>query len=169
MVEASGVERMRQGARFCLLVLSSLALVACVNELEMRKRDAQKFLQHSTGEYLNEAGELLFIAPVHARMIGFNTFFVQRTTAKGPSQRLVALEPSNDGESLVQYSYAFVQPEQWRDVRIHPELLSALQPDDLRPAGTCDIKLAEDLNSLFYSCGGNTPVTYKRVQHQVEP
>jgi len=160
---------MRQGTRICLLLLSAVALMACVNELEMRKRDAQHFLQNSTGEYVNEAGELLFIAPVHARMIGFNTFYVERETAKGPGQRLVALEPSNDGESLVQYSYAFVQPAQWREVRAHPELLSALQPNDLRPAGTCNIKLAEDLNSLDYSCGGNAPVKYTRVQHNLDP
>jgi|KBSSwiStaDraftv2_1062776.scaffolds.fasta_scaffold04602_12 hypothetical protein len=163
------VERMRQGARFCLLLLSSLTLVACVNELEMRKRDAQHFLQNSTGEYVNEARELLFIAPVYARMIGYNTFYVERSTAKGPSQRLVALEPSNDGEKLVQYSYAFVVPAQWREVRSHPELLSALQPNDMRPAGTCDIKLSDDLNSLSYSCGGSPPMNYKRVQHAVEP
>jgi hypothetical protein len=160
---------MRQGTRFCLLLLTAVALAACVNELEMRKRDAQKFLQNSTGEYVNEAGELLFIAPVYARMIGFNTFYVERSTAKGPSQRLVALEPSGDGEKLVQFSYAFVTPAQWREVRAHPELLSALQPNDLRPAGTCDIKLAEDLNSLAYSCGGNPPVNYTRVQHAVDP
>jgi len=151
-----------------LAVLLSLNVVACVNDYEARKRDAEKFLQHSTGEYANDAGELLFIAPVYARMIGYNTFFLERTTARGPSQRLIALEPSGDGNKLVQLSYVFVQPAQWRDVREHPELLTALQPQDLRPAGTCDIKMADDLNSLTYSCGGGAPVSYKRVQHNVQ-
>jgi len=160
---------MRQGIRTFLLLSSVLALVACVNELEMRKRDAQHFLQNSTGEYVNEAGELLFIAPVYARMIGFDTFYIERTTARGPGQRLVVLEPSPDGEKLIQFSYAFTQPAQWRDVRSHPELLTALQPNDVRPAGTCDIKLSADLNSITYSCGGNPPQEYKRVQHAVEP
>jgi len=150
-----------------LAVLLSLNVVACVNDYEARKRDAEKFLQHSTGEYANDAGELLFIAPVYARMIGYNTFFLERTTARGPSQRLIALEPSGDGNKLVQLSYVFVQPAQWRDVREHPELLTALQPQDLRPAGTCDIKMADDLNSLTYSCCGGAPVSYKRVQHNV--
>jgi len=172
MVETGGVERMPRLNRVtatCLLLASAVALTACVNELEMRKRDAMQFLQNSTGEFVNEAGELLFIAPVHARMVGFNTFYVERSTAKGPSQRLVALEPSGDGEKLVQYSYGFVAPAQWREVREHPELLTALQPNDLRPAGTCDIKLSDDLNSLSYSCGGSAPINYTRVQHAIDP
>ena len=149
--------------------MSAALLAACVNETEMRKRDAQQFLQNSTGEYVNDANELLFIAPVYARMIGFNTFYLERSTARGPSQRLVTLEPSPDGEKLMQFSYAFTQPAQWREVRSHPELLSALQPNDVRPAGTCDIKLAEDLNSLTYSCGGSPPMHYQRVQHNIDP
>lgn len=152
-----------------LLILVSLCVVGCVNDREARKREAAKFLQNSTGEYVNEAGELLFIAPVYARMIGFDTFYIERTTARGPGQRLVVLEPSPDGEKLVQFSYAFTQPAQWREVRQHPELLTALQPNDVRPAGTCDIKLSADLNSISYSCGGNPAQDYKRVQHAAEP
>jgi hypothetical protein len=37
-----------------LLVLT-VTVAACVNEARMRKRDAAKFLQTSTGEYVNEA------------------------------------------------------------------------------------------------------------------
>jgi hypothetical protein len=159
---------MRQWVLPCLLTLL-VATAACVNEREMRKRDAQKFLQNSTGEYTNDAGELLFIAPVYARMIGFDTFYLERSTPRGPSQRLVALEPSQDGEKLVQFSYAFTQPAQWREVRAHPELLTALQPADVRPAGTCDIKLTDDLNSLSYSCAGSEPQVYKRVHHNIDP
>ncbi len=160
---------MRRWMQLSLLLMLSLALAACVNETEMRKRDAKMFLQNSTGEYANEAGELLFIAPVYARMIGFDTFYLERGTPRGPSQRLVALESSPNGEKLVQFSYAFTQPAQWREVRQHPELLAALQPNDVRPAGTCDIKLTEDLNTLTYSCGGSPPMSYKRVQHEIDP
>jgi hypothetical protein len=147
----------------------ALAVAACVNEREARKRDAQKFLQSSTGEFVNEAGELMFIAPVYSRMIGFDTFYIERSTARGPSQRLVALEPSPDGKRLMQFSYAFTQPAQWREVREHPELLSALQPADVRPAGTCDIKLTDDLNTLTYTCGGSQPMQYTRVHHNIDP
>ena len=160
---------MRQWTKASLLLLLAATVVGCVNETEMRKRDARDFLQKSTGEYTNEAGELLFIAPVYARMIGFDTFYLERSTPRGPSQRLVALESSPDGEKLLQFSYAFTQPAQWREVRAHPELLTALQPNDVRPAGTCDIKLSDDLNSITYSCGGSPPQDYKRVQHQVDP
>ncbi len=150
-----------------LAVLLSVCVVGCVNDTEARKRDAQKFLQSSTGEYVDDAGDTLFIAPVYARMIGFDTFFVERNTPRGLSQRIISLEPSRDGEKLVQLSFVFTQPAQWRDVREHPELLTALQPQDLRPAGTCDIKMAEDLNSLTYSCGGGAVTNYHRVQHNV--
>jgi hypothetical protein len=168
MSEKRGEAAMRRWTVACVLAMT-LTLIACVNETEMRKRDAQKFLQNSTGEYANEAGELLFIAPVYARMIGFDTFYVERSTPRGPSQRLVVLEPSADGEKLVQFSYAFTQPAQWREVKAHPELLTALQPNDVRPAGTCDIKVADDLNSLSYSCAGSPPMHYTRVKHDIEP
>jgi hypothetical protein len=161
---------MRTWTRGSLLMpLVAMLVVGCVNETEMRKRDARDFLQKSTGEYVNEAGELLFMAPVYARMIGFDTFYIERATARGPSQRLVVLEPSPDGEKLLQFSYAFTQPSQWRDVRAQPELLTALQPNDVRPAGTCDIKLSDDLNSLTYSCGGSPPMSYTRVKHEIDP
>ena len=78
---------MRRWIQPCLLVLLVVG-AGCVNEREARKRDAQKFLQHSTGEYVNDAGELMFIAPVYSRMIGFDTFYIERSTARGPSQRL---------------------------------------------------------------------------------
>ena len=41
----------------------------------------------------------------------------------------------------------FTQEGQWRNLRENPELFTALLPKDVRPAGTCDIQPAEDLNS----------------------
>jgi hypothetical protein len=61
--------------------------------------------------------------------------------------------------------YMFTQQGQWRNLLQQPELLSALQPNDVRPAGTCDLHLAEDMNSISYSCGGSPPTSYQRVQH----
>ena len=55
-----------------------------------------------------------------------------------------------------------------RNLLAQPELLSALQPNDVRPAGSCDIQLAEDLNSITYSCAGSTPTVYQRV-HPAAP
>ena len=110
-------------------------------------------------------GETLFIAPVYARMIALDTVYVERTTAAGTSGRLVALEISGDGERVVQIAYVFTTQGQWRNLREQPELFSALLPNDVRPAGTCDIKLADDMNSISYSCGGSPPVSYQRVHH----
>ncbi|HET9865298.1 MAG TPA: hypothetical protein VFP37_17790 [Steroidobacteraceae bacterium] len=149
----------------CLLLSLALAAAGCVNEREMRKREITKFQQTAAGEYTNEAGETLFIAPVYARMIALDTVYVERTTAAGTSGRLVALEISGDGERVVQIAYVFTTQGQWRNLREQPELFSALLPNDVRPAGTCDIKLADDMNSISYSCGGSPPVNYQRVHH----
>ena len=150
-----------------LLFLAATVLAGClVNQQEQHKRDMLSFLQKSMGEYENDTGKL-FIAPVYARMIGLDTFYMERTTPKGTSGRLVALELSGDGEKVVQYAYVFAEQNRWRELRANPELLSALLPQDVRAAGTCDIKLADDLNSLSYSCGGSEPMTYQRVQHAI--
>ena len=151
----------------CLLLLSATAMVGCVNQHEMRKRDIQHFMQTATGEFRNDAGDTLVMVPVYARMIGLDTMYLERTTRNGTTGRLLALEPSGDNNKIVQLSYVFTQQGQWRNLLAQPELLSALQPNDVRPAGTCDIKLSEDLNSLTYACGGGAPQDYQRVQHNV--
>jgi hypothetical protein len=154
---------MRSWKSVGVLMLAALA-VGCVNQQEQHKRDMLDFLKKSMGEWQNDNGTL-FIAPVYARMIGLDTFYMERTTPRGTSGRLVALELSGDGKKVIQYSYTFTEQNRWRELRANSELLSALLPQDVRAAGTCDIKLAEDLNSLSYSCGGSEPMTYQRVQH----
>ena len=114
-------------------------------------------MQTYAGEYRNEAGDVLFMVPVYSRMIGMDTIYVERTTAAGTSGRILSLEVSGDGSKIVQLAYVFQQQNQWRNLRENPELFSALLPKDVRPAGTCDIKLAEDMNSVTYSCGGSPP------------
>ena len=111
-------------------------------------------------------GRELILVPVYSRMIGMDTIYVERTTPAGTSGRIVSLEISSDGSRIVQLAYLFVQQNQWRNLREQPELFSALLPKDVRPAGTCDIKLAKDMNSVDYSCGGGAPETYQRVQQQ---
>ena len=164
----AGVMHMRRFANAGLLTLLAVALSACVNQHEMRKRDIQKFMQTAAGEYNNEAGDRLVLVPVYARMIGLDTMYLERTTAKGTSGRLLALEIAGDNSKFVQLSYVFTQQGQWRNLLAQPELLSALQPNDVRPAGSCDIQLAEDMNSITYSCAGSTPIVYQRV-HPAAP
>jgi hypothetical protein len=158
---------MRRWIRPVLLLTLAAATLGCVNEREMRKREIADFMQTATGEYRNDAGDSLILVPVYARMISLDTMYLERTTAKGTSGRLLALEISGDGEHVVQMSYVFTQQGQWRNLINQPELLSALQPGDVRPAGSCDIKLADDTNSISYACAGGAPQTYKRVQHAV--
>ena len=155
---------MRRFAKASLLLLLAAVVTGCVNEREMRKRDIQHFMQTATGEYRNEAGDRLVLVPVYARMIGLDTMYLERTTRNGTTGRLLALEVSGDGEKFVQLSYVFTQQGQWRNLLAQPELLSALQPNDVRPAGTCDLHLADDMNSISYSCGGSPPTSYQRLQ-----
>jgi len=156
---------MRRFAKPSLWLLLAALVTACVNQHEMRKRDIQHFMQTASGEYRNDAGDRLVLVPVYARMIGLDTMYLERTTRNGTTGRLLALEVSGDGEKFVQLSYMFTQQGQWRNLLEQPELLSALQPNDVRPAGTCDLHLAEDMNSISYSCGGSPPTSYQRVQH----
>ena len=160
-------EQVRRITNAGLLLLLAGGIAACVNETEMRKRDIQDFLQTGTGEYSNEAGERLVMVPVYARMIGLDTMYLERTTRNGTTGRLLVLEKSPDGEKVLQLSYVFTQPSQWRNLIAQPELLSALQPNDVRPAGTCDIQVSDDRNTVTYSCGGGAPVTYQRVQQKI--
>jgi hypothetical protein len=156
---------MHHRTRTFLTLLLAVAVASCVNETEMRKREIQKFQQNVGGEYHNEGGDTMFIVPVYARMIGLDTMYVERTTQKGTNGWLLVLEPSSDGEKIVQIAYGFTQQNQWKNLRETPELLSALQPNDVRPIGSCDIQLAKDMNSVSYACNGNKPQTYARVQH----
>lgn len=156
---------MRSWTKYCLPALAVLTLGACVNQQEKTKREIQKFMQTSTGEYRNDAGEELVMVPIYSRMIGMDTIYVERTTAAGTSSRIVSLEIGKNG--IIQLAYVFVQQNQWRNLRENPELFSALLPRDVRAAGTCDIKVAEDKNSVSYSCGGTPPTDYQRVQHEL--
>jgi hypothetical protein len=122
-------------------------------------------VQTVQGEYINEQGNSLMIAAVYARMIGLDTLYVERTVNGQNSGRLVSLEASPDNKKILQLGLVFTQPGQWRDVRNNPELFSALLPKDVRAAGTCDIKLSEDMNTLTYSCGGSAPESFSRAMH----
>ena len=63
---------------------------------------------------------------------------------------------------VIQAALTFTQEGQWRNLRENPELFTALLPKDVRPAGTCDIQPAADLNSISYSCSGSKPEIFIR-------
>jgi hypothetical protein len=160
-----GKQTLHRWMSTCLVVALAASLGACVNSQEKTKREIQKFLASSAGEYVSATGDSLMVAPVYARMIALDTLYIERTSASGgTSGRLVALEAGREGK-ILQYAYGFTQQGQWRNLREQPELFTALLPKDVRAAGSCDIKLADDRNSITYSCGGSAPETYARVLH----
>jgi len=158
---------MKPVAMLLIASLTATAMTGCVNAREKNKREIQRFLQTATGEFVNASGNTLMMVPVYARMIGLDTLFVERIASGGGAntERLVALELSPNGKKILQLSYVFSTQGQWRNLRENPELFSALLPKDVRPAGTCDIKLSEDLNTATYSCGGSVPESFTRSQH----
>lgn len=148
----------------CVLLAAAL-VVGCVNARELRKREISRFMQTVQGEFINDQGNSLMIATIYARMIGLDTLYVERTANGQTTGRIVSLEISGDNKKIIQLSLAFTQPGQWRDVRQNPELFTALLPKDVRAAGTCDIKLSTDMNTVTYTCGGSVPETYTRALH----
>jgi len=159
------MNRMHRWMSTCAVLALAVSLGACVNSQEKTKREIQRFLASAAGEYVSANGDSLMVAPVYARMVALDTLYIERTNpAGGTSGRLVALEAGRNGK-ILQLGYSFTQQGQWRNVREQPELFTALLPKDVRAAGTCDIKLSENRNSITYSCGGSTPETYTRVLH----
>jgi outer membrane murein-binding lipoprotein Lpp len=153
-----------------MLVAMTAALAAnlfagCINAREAKKRELARFVQTVQGEYINDQGNSLMIAAVYARMIGLDTLYVERTANGQASGRIVSLEIAGDSKKILQLGLVFTQPGQWRDVRNNPELFSALLPKDVRAAGTCDIKLSEDMNTITYGCGGSVPESFTRAMH----
>jgi hypothetical protein len=147
------------------VALAATLVAGCINARELKKRELARFVQTVQGEYINDQGNSLMIAAVYARMIGLDTLYVERTVNGQTAGRIVSLEISADGKKILQLGLAFTQPGQWRDVRNNPELFSALLPKDVRSAGTCDIKLSEDMNTITYACGGSVPESFTRAMH----
>jgi hypothetical protein len=147
------------------VVLAAAVIAGCVNSREQKKRELSRFMQTVQGEYINDQGNSLMIASVYARMIGLDTLYVERTSNGQTSGRLISLEVSGDSKKILQLGLTFTQPGQWRDVRNNPELFTALLPKDVRAAGTCDLNLSADMNTVTYSCGGSVPESYSRAMH----
>ena len=137
-------------------------LAGCVNQQIKDKETVEAFKRDTAGEYRSDSGAQLFIAIVRSRMVTDESIYIERHDAKGVYARLLDLHISADGKKVLQAALTFTQEGQWRNLRENPELFTALLPKDVRPAGTCDIQPAEDLNSVRYSCGGSKPEVFKR-------
>jgi len=140
------------------------ALSACVTQQKQDLASIDAFKRNTAGQYQNEAGALLFIVPVRSRMVTDESVYVERQDGGAIFGRLLDLKMSADGKKVLQLALTFTQEGQWRNLRENPELFTALLPKDVRPAGTCDIQPAADLNSVSYSCGGSAPEVFRRKQ-----
>ena len=145
---------------FAAFALAGLA--GCANQQVKDRQLLDKYKHDTAGEYQSDSGAQLFIVPVRSRMVADESVYIERSDAKGVYGRLLDLKVSEDGKKVVQMALTFTQEGQWRNLRENPELFTALLPKDVRPAGTCNIQPAADLNSVSYSCGGSAPETFRR-------
>ena len=151
----------RTGA-FALVACFPAVLTGCVNQQQRDIQTVDDFKRNTAGQYQSDSGAQLFIVPVRSRMVTDESMYIERHDANGVYARLLDLKISADGEKVLQAALTFTQEGQWRNLRENPELFTALLPKDVRPAGTCDIQPAEDLNSVSYSCGGSKPEVFRR-------
>jgi len=147
---------------FAVLFPSMALLTGCVTQEQKDRASIESFKEATTGVWASDSGAELMMVPVRARMVTDEAIYVERADANGVVGRLLNLRMADDGEKVLQNALAFKQEGQWRDIRENPELLTALLPKDVRPAGTCNIQVADDANSVSYSCGGSPPETFRR-------
>jgi len=140
------------------------ALSGCMVSAAEMKDTITEFRASTSGQYKSEAGAKLYIAPIRARMVTDEALYVERHDPNGTIVgRLLNVEVAEDRKTIVLRALVFTQEGQWRNLRENPELFTALLPKDVRPAGKCDIKPAEDRTSLTYSCGGSPVETFTRM------
>jgi hypothetical protein len=141
--------------------LAALSLSACVTAEQKAKKAIEDYKQEVSGQYANEEGTTLFIAPIRARMVTDEAIYIERHQGSGMLVRIANILVTKKNEIRLE-ALAFTRDGQWRDLRENPELLTSLLPKDVRPAGTCEIKASEDRNSVMFSCGGSAPEKYTR-------
>lgn len=147
---------------FLIAVAVALSLAGCVTKEQKNKVAIEQFKQATSGNWVSASGAELTIVPVRARMVTDEAVYVERRDAKGVFGRLLNVSMSPDGKKVMQRALTFTQEGQWRNLREQPELFTALLPKDVKPAGTCDIQVSADQNSVSYSCGGSAPESFKR-------
>jgi hypothetical protein len=152
----------RLAGTFAMIACFSACLAACVTPQQKDFQLIEDFKRNTAGQYQSESGAQLFVVPVRSRMVTDESMYVERQDANGIFGRLLDLKVSEDGKKVTQAALTFTQEGQWRNLRENPELFTALLPKDVRPAGTCDIQPAADLNSVSYSCGGSKPEKFIR-------
>jgi hypothetical protein len=145
-----------------MVALLAVSLAGCVTTEKKNRAAIEVFKQSTAGNWQSANGAELTMVPVRARMVTDEAIYVERRDANGVFGRLLNLEISADGKKVLQRALTFTQDGQWRNLREQPELFTALLPKDVRPAGTCNIQVSEDANSVSYSCGGSPPETFKR-------
>jgi hypothetical protein len=147
----------------CAALLATLAIAGCTSLKKQREAERVTFLDNVIGEWANDSGAQLIIGGVRVRMITDYAIYVERSDAQGTTGRIVTFEIKDDEEkTIVQRAMVFTEQGRWLNMRQNPELFTALLPQDVKPAGTCKMRMFDDFNSLEYSCSGSAVEIFKR-------
>jgi hypothetical protein len=144
------------------VVLAAFSLLACMTQEQKAKKAIEDYKAEVSGQFANDSGATLFIAPIRARMVTDEALYIERHAGSGVLVRIANIFVTKKQEIKLQ-ALTFTSEGQWRNLRENPELLTSLLPKDVRPAGTCEITASEDKNSVTFSCGGSAPEVYNRM------
>lgn len=145
---------MGERARFGALVLALAA--GCASEAKLREAELTQLLGWLPGSYEGGSEErdarralqapqgriALTIVKVYTPRLGHHVLFAQETAADDPrrvmSERMLSFSV-DEKRGIVETVYTFHEPLRWRDGQEHPELFTAVTPEDVQSARGCEL------------------------------
>lgn len=150
---------MGERPRLGLIAAGSLALTlcaGCASEAKLREAELTQLLGWLPGGYESGSEErdarraleppqgriALTIVKVYTPRLGHHVLFAQETAADDPrrvmSERMLSFA-IDEKRGIVETAYTFREPLRWRDGQEHPELFTAVTPEDVQSARGCEL------------------------------
>ena len=132
------------------------ALGACKDEAKIREAEMTQLLALLPGEYDNRAqaardvrngarpshdAVTLTITRVFTPRLGHHVYYAQEIVADDPrrvlSQKMYSFQV-DEKRGIIETTYAFVEPQRWRDGQQNKELFTSVVTEDVQPEA-CDL------------------------------
>jgi hypothetical protein len=132
------------------------ALGACKDETKIREAEMTQLLDLLPGEYDNRAqaardvrngarpshdAVTLTITRVFTPRLGHHVYYAQEIVADDPrrvlSQKMYSFQV-DEKRGIIETTYAFVEPQRWRDGQQNKELFTSVVTEDVQPEA-CDL------------------------------
>ena len=159
------------------------ALGACKDESKIREAEMTQLLALLPGEYDNRAqaardvrngarpshdAVTLTITRVFTPRLGHHIYYAQEIVADDPrrvlSQKMYSFQV-DEKRGIIETTYAFVEPQRWRDGQQNKELFTSVVTEDVAPEA-CDLiwkgaagRFVANHNQKICPDPGGTPVT----------